>query len=347
MRSYLTPLLLLLPLLSHARKPVTVLSTEETILHTLEELTELKELLILSKLPPIQYTLAFPLALRLVGLIYVPFLLLVFFTRTRVLVAICGTVVLCWRSWWFQKLGRVLWSSAWVRVAAARAWSLASGEPLPIGLTIAKKGQGDMYLSNTENSTELKILFTISGAVISLTPFSFSRTPENQRWWMGLDWTAALLPSERPSWSTIGLQPSNPPSTFSLPPSATSYLPHPSNSNLRIQRKAIWRWEESEWKVVINLEGAPSDRNQRIAKPLPTSANVQQDTSKLKQMKDVLHPKEKEGGADTETSPHDDQCQTESCITDFTDADGWSYGDNTWEKMSARGGIGKVGTRLF
>jgi hypothetical protein len=164
---------------------------------------------------------------------------------------------------------------------------------------------------------------------------------------MGLDWTAALLPSERPSWSSASLQPLNPPSTFARPPTTTSYLPHPTNSMLRIQRKAVWYWEEPEWKVVLKLEGAASDRTQRIVKPLPTSANLQHDTSKLKQVKDIIHMKEptKTEPADLD-SPTDNQPQTDGTITDFTDSDGWSYGDNKWEKMSAKGGIGKVHIRF-
>lgn len=112
---------------------------------------------------------------------------------------------------------------------------------------------------------------------------------------------------------------------------------------LRIQRRAVWHWEESEWKVVLKLEGTHSDRTQRIAKPLPSSSTVQHDTSKLKQVKEMLNPKEgKQPEASESDASHETHSPTDPSMTDFTDAEGWSYGDNKWEKMSARGGIGKV-----
>lgn len=75
---------------------------------------------------------------------------------------------------------------------------------------------------------------------------------ENQRWWMGLDWTSALLPQERPSWCDAYLNPSSPPSGFGLPSESTMYLPEPRKGDPggRSKRISRWRWLDEDWSVV-------------------------------------------------------------------------------------------------
>jgi hypothetical protein len=81
---------------------------------------------------------------------------------------------------------------------------------------------------------------------------------------MGLDWTAALLPQERPAWSTASEEPISPPSAFVLPPPTTVYLPHEKG---RAKHIAAWAWEEDEWRVLRKLEGSSTSR---IERPLPS-----------------------------------------------------------------------------
>ena len=150
---------------------------------------------------------------------------------------------------------------------------------------------------------------------------------------MGLDWTAALLPGERPSWCSRSLHPCQPPAAFSLPPPTTVYLPDPagisSNSQTQsvrdgkkdgkgegkkvMKRTATWSWEEPEWKVVVRKEGATS--TVRVERPLPSlveegasagagrilraagkirGASV--DLSPERKMKDLDTGKDKDGG---------------------------------------------------
>lgn len=161
--SYLTPFLILVPLFVHPKKQTTQPSTEESIQHAINDLTELKQALVLSQWKRIQYNIPFRQALRLVGIAYIPFLLVVTFVRTRVLVGIVGTIALSWKSWWFQEIVNVLWYSAFVRYGLARMWSLASGAPLPPGLTHARKDDDLIFITKENNTTDMKILFTILG----------------------------------------------------------------------------------------------------------------------------------------------------------------------------------------
>jgi hypothetical protein len=121
---------------------------------------------------------------------------------------------------------------------------------------------------------------------------------ENQRWWMGLDWTAALLPHERPSWSssTAALEPLPPPISFSLPPSSTVLLPlsvkgkvrslavlrlhtrdlqlfFPSQEHLRIKRTATWKWAEPDWGVPVKTSSSGNVSRVGMTLPDPEAAS--------------------------------------------------------------------------
>ncbi|WVF71446.1 hypothetical protein IAT40_006250 [Kwoniella sp. CBS 6097] len=75
---------------------------------------------------------------------------------------------------------------------------------------------------------------------------------ENQRWWMGLDWTSALLPQERPSWCDLHLQPVSPPQSFSLPATTSVVVPAPTPTDPkgRVLRTASWKWLDDDWSIV-------------------------------------------------------------------------------------------------
>lgn len=85
---------------------------------------------------------------------------------------------------------------------------------------------------------------------------------ENQRWWMGLDWTSALLPNERPSWCDSHLLPVSPPASFFLPASASVVLPNPTptDPHAQVKRTAVWKWVDDDWQIVragVGLNGQP------------------------------------------------------------------------------------------
>src|ERR1700761_9080450 len=136
---------------------------------------------------------------------------------------------------------------------------------------------------------------------------------------MGLDWTAALLPTERPSWSSNNLRAASPPSAYGLPPSSTSYIRHPRDNKLRLERKATWRWEESEWKVLINMTADAAHGSvlglQRVAKPLIGNA-----TDEIKAGKTASKANEiKDGGLDVKARLKEKQGEED--MTDNDDED--------------------------
>ena len=94
---------------------------------------------------------------------------------------------------------------------------------------------------------------------------------ENQRWWMGLDWTSALLPQERPSWCDSHLLPVSPPASFPLPPSSSIILSSPTKTepNVRVKRIATWRWLDDDWSIV---RAGPAAGHVATAPPVPISS---------------------------------------------------------------------------
>jgi hypothetical protein len=270
--------------------------------------------------------------LRVTAVLYIPYSILVFLVHLRVIIAVTGSVILTWKAPWAITARASLWGSAWFRWSVYHLWSFVSGQPLPpvsqsYPVTVKSKGKADSKSPEITPAEPVRFLFMIY---------------ENQRWWMGLDWTAALLPQERPAWSTASEEPISPPSAFVLPPPTTVYLPHEKG---RAKHTATWTWEEDEWRVLRKLEGSPMSR---VERPLPSlkeevhGSRLLKAAGKTKEVKDALHrnhekkddEKEEEEGSESDEP--------------LTDADGWVYGDNKWEGNNGKGGMGKVWTtRIF
>lgn len=249
--------------------------------------------------------------LRVTAWLYIPYLVLTYTVPLRIIIGIFGTLVLSWRAPWAVYLRTTVWGSAYFRWAIYRLWAKLSGQPLP-SPTIST------FSLPSQPVNTVRFLFTIY---------------ENQRWWMGLDWTHALLPSERPSWCTSRQDPVSPPNNFDLPDPMVVFVP--DDKGRRIKRTATWRWEENEWKAIVRKE--ESSGSSRVEKPLPALGG---DNPSLLSKAAV---KMKEAGAvsnDLEKSTEDADRHDED--EDLTDLDGWIYGDNKWEGRSGKGGIGKV-----
>jgi len=149
---------------------------------------------------------------------------------------------------------------------------------------------------------------------------------------MGLDWTAALLPQERPAWSSgSSEQPVTPPSVFILPPSTTVYLKHDRG---RVKRVATWKWEEDEWKVLVKKEGSGSSR---VERPLPTPKEDAPTGSRLLKAAGMM----KDPSSNTEHKEDHGVHEEDDGEEISTDNDGWIYSDNKWEGRSCKGGMGK------
>lgn len=316
------------------------LATEDSLQQTISDLTTIHALLptvsLPTTLPPTK------VLLRVLAISYVPYLIITFFIPLRVLLALAGTLLLSWRARWVGLIRRGLWRSAHVRWAIYRIWALLSGQPLSPSLASLRTSTS-VSTTAAEPPAEqpaqaIRFLFTVC---------------ENQRWWMGLDWTAALLPGERPSWCSASLQPVQPPAVFALPAPTTVYMRNADGT--RVKRTARWRWAEPEWRVVVHKEGEASAR---VERPLPkeepqsttasSAARMLRAAGKMREGSVGGSPerpkvKEKEGDEGEHQGGTEDEDEEEEV---FTDPDGWVYADNKWEGPSAKGGMGKVCCRL-
>ena len=165
---------------------------------------------------------------------------------------------------------------------------------------------------------------------------------ENQRWWVGLDWTAALLPAERPSWCSASQLPIPPPNAFTLPEDTTIYLPDAKGN--KTKRTAMWKWEEPEWCVLVRKDGTGSGLT-RVTRPFSTAKDESPTSSRF--LKAATGRANSEIPRNAVFGNADEDILTagseESVDEDpLTDSDGWVYGDNKWEQKSNRGIMGKV-----
>ncbi|KIY74256.1 hypothetical protein CYLTODRAFT_484583 [Cylindrobasidium torrendii FP15055 ss-10] len=207
----------------------------------------------------------------------------------RILIGIAGSVVLCVRAPWFVYLAHTLWRSAYIRWAAYTAWARISGTPLQRSIV-------PQSVSPPTPTEDDLFLFTVY---------------QNERWWVGLDWTAALLPNERPSWSSAppACHAVAPPALFALPPG--------------------WEWVEKEWSVLVKT--TDEHDAERVERPLPATEDSDKEKSGLlakaagRFTLDSKHEKPVE--ATEEKSNDDDEPDPEP----LTDADGWVQCDNKWQ----------------
>ncbi|KAG6813670.1 hypothetical protein H0H92_008518 [Tricholoma furcatifolium] len=319
-RPYLLPFLVVL-VLSIPPRPPPLPTTEKNIETMLANLTAMNALLpAWPKLPPLT-------VLRVAGIAYVPYIVITHIVPIRIVFALVGTVVLIARAPFTSVIISTLSRSAYLRHTFRYTVSLLTGTPIP-----------PTILSNQPSSTDptpvpaLRFLFTIY---------------ENQRWWMGLDWTAALLPNERPSWCSPPPThaPVSPPNVFTLPSATTVYLPGKNGS--RIKRTAIWRWEEPEWRVVVRREGGAMSR---VERPIPEdNSDAATETTGSRLLKAAGKMRDSGVmGTNSTAPPSNPDPATEDVHEGYpdedhiaTDSDGWIYGDNKWESTSSKNNIGK------
>jgi hypothetical protein len=305
------------------------LATEQSLQTAVNDLCIIHSLI--PSLPTIPETWTTMFMFRLCLIIYVPYLILTLRTTLPTISGMAGTFLFICRAPWFSALRKIVWSSAHIRFATYKLYSFVSGTRLSeIAATSSFTFMGPI----SSPRVPLRFLFTIY---------------ENQRWWVGLDWTAALLPSERPSWCAAppALQPVPPPAVYTLPTDTVVVMD--DGHGQRVRRTARWTWEESQWKVLVQREGAGTTR---VERPLPKEkepdsgiigssiskvvAKTKHRTSFSMGAVEDVKSLEKEHGTEetTETEATGDEL--------ITDADGWVYGDNKWENQSNKAGIGKV-----
>lgn len=326
--------------------------SEDTLHKTITDLTTIHALLPAS--PPKQPASSAPpfsVLLRVAAILYAPYLLLTYLVPLRILLALAGTIILTWRAPWAAFVRSALWRSAYLRWSAYRLWSLLSGLPLPPKTLSTQSLPPTTAAASAPSTTALRFLFTVY---------------ENQRWWMGLDWTAALLPGERPSWCTAALQPVAPPTVFALP-APTAVYTHDA-AGRRVRRTARWAWAEPEWRVAVHRAGGV---RARVERPLPHEDAPGAASASASRILRAAGKVRDGGGAGVSPERHmreESQVATagragekdksgggggpageEDAVEEepLTDADGWVYADNKWEGGSSKGAMGKVGSLFF
>lgn len=295
-----------------------------------------------------------------------------------------GLVAFSWCSTYATLVRHALWKSASVR-RVVRAFIRATsfgylGGPEPAGFypgrdlrAVASRGQSTVTTSTSSSASP-----GAPPSRVNTVPYRFELY-ENQRWWVGLDWTAALLPQERPSWTDSSLSPVSPPSSFTLPAESVQWRPKPTKQkpNAWEKRTIRWRWEEDEWHVVVNVGGGlglgagetPKKGAARRASDSPAGASASSSTgstlfsgfpssksSTSGEQGGSASPPAATSGASSDSaignagivgSPSAGTAD-EDFAEDYaqeTDPSGWRYGDNGWEKMTNRSGMGKYTRR--
>ncbi|KAG6378082.1 integral peroxisomal membrane peroxin-domain-containing protein [Boletus reticuloceps] len=259
---------------------------------------------------------------RIAAVLYLPYLVLTYLVPLPICIAISGTLLIIHRARWARNARAALARSAHLRWAFYHLASLLSGTPLPTPLTPPPEYASRPVSGATDYSSAHSHTDDDPSAPRPSPPLRFLYTIyENQRWWVGLDWTAALLPGERPSWCSASQLPLPPPSTFSLPSPTVSFVPVGKHG--RAKRMARWTWEEPEWRVVVRKEGqddtGTAARMLRAARGSGTGESPERDK---KQLAD-------QHLADPSIIPaHEDDI--------VTDPEGWAYGDNNGKAQPAR-----------
>jgi hypothetical protein len=300
-------------------------TTEQTLANALADIDIIRSLL--PSLPESPKSLrAFKAALRVSAILYIPYVVLTYLVPLNVLVGIAGTFVLVYRAKWAQTIREALTRSSHLQKFARYAWARIIGAQGTVAQT-PKPSTLKVTSRTPKPSAPQRFLFTLF---------------ECQRWWVGLDWTAALLPGERPSWCNVAQQPVSPPSAFELPSPTTVYLP--GLNGKRIKRVARWCWEDQQWGIIVNKDGGDVRRIER-SPPGIGDEDDKDNSSRLKRAAALLRERSMTAATEKEKEKEKDESPVASNIPDAedvaTDLDGWVYGDNKWEATTAKGGLGK------
>lgn len=322
-----------------------------------------------------------------------------FSLSVRHLLLVVGTLALTWCSPWLALIRHALWRSAMVRRSIRSTIALLSGTSTGYEGHFTHLGPDadrDPFHSaaaaqsnSTEKSTGSGAAKKDEKAAQNITRhedviYQFT-VFENQRWWVGLDWTAALLPQERPSWSDESNNPVLPPSSFSLPPARMTLKPTPTSSNPKshVRRLVKWQWIDPEWSVAgrdgipVLAAGRSNGTDPSLSPPgSPTPSSKSGGSRRLSSLSGTLfsqssastsfslsNVEDDSSSTTTEVAPSSSsdpklldnhRRQSSSAASDVlpadltlldVDAEGWQYGDNGWEKMSRKAGMGRYTRR--
>ncbi|KAF9349425.1 peroxisome- protein [Mortierella sp. NVP85] len=77
---------------------------------------------------------------------------------------------------------------------------------------------------------------------------------ENQRWWLGLEWTPMMLPNDRAPWTDDHLEPTQSKSSFQLPPPHVAHEAIPNQPNRVLRKSQEWRWLDPHWRLKLGTD---------------------------------------------------------------------------------------------
>lgn len=132
------------------------------------------------------------------------YLTLTYFVPIRYILLVLGSIAILWNAPFFRTLRTAMYRSAFVRWVGRVLFALLQGgKGLSKELSRTKSGVGIPGLLGRKTRHDVVEEKPVKAAdnegegedvQLQFTVF------ENQRWWVGLDWTHALLPGERASW---------------------------------------------------------------------------------------------------------------------------------------------------
>ncbi|KAG9118698.1 hypothetical protein FRC07_006663, partial [Ceratobasidium sp. 392] len=286
--------------------------------------------------------------LRATAILYIPYLLATFLIPLPVIFGLVGTVILTIRAPWIVVLRSHVSENGWARWIWRRVWAFLTGQPVIIPGSAFTLQSSPTSMTGIGRSGVVPKVVKKNTSASTLKPvnlrFRFDIL-ENQRWWVGIDWSSALLPNERTSWCSPAphLAPLSPPITFTLPGPSTHI-----DKTLKIRRRAFWRWDDPEWTVLVKTSHEGHLSRMHVALPDVSSDSESRLAKGLKMVGDNLpesaagsvRRRSVENAGDDES--HEAPPSPSAMLKDpLTDSDGWVYADNKWEGPSPKGGIGK------
>lgn len=155
---------------------------------------------------------------------------------SRALLIIVGTFGLVFTSPWFKVVCTVCWRLRFVRKVATAAIGI---EYFPGESNIMQILSRQPAASPFEMSNETPVSVSAGGSRFTTT----ISVVENQRRWLGLGWTASLLPHERAPFTDIDDHPGVAPENTALPE------PKTIAEDTGISRTITWKWIDSDWRI--------------------------------------------------------------------------------------------------
>ncbi|KAG0057803.1 hypothetical protein BGZ90_005284 [Linnemannia elongata] len=205
------------------------------------------------------------LVLGLVILSYVPWLILTYFIPMRFIMVVAGTIVICWRAPWFAILWAVTMKletfSPLLQLIPYWPFRPETGSNYQVKRKFSVKDIISRAIGQRKknDADAYKTYKTSTGYDIEedhATMYYKFVLYENQRWWLGLEWTPMMLPNDRAPWTDDHLEPTQSKSAFQLPPPHVAHEAIPGQPNKVLRKSQEWRWLDPSWRLKL---GSGSD----------------------------------------------------------------------------------------